>query len=435
MSRIRGKIAASAAIIISILALDTSERIISSPDPQVLDSNFYMVATFLSTVICFIITYLYVNHVANRRRKVMVAAGFLSIIALILPMRFFLDPPRWDFEYRLIIGIDKLANTVFLSMTYIRDVNIKILCSVFISHVIILEIHTSDPYMQSFNAIFTSTCCIIVFISIFWLYMRVTLEGKRKIIIATAFIFLFFVIILTYIVFIWFSRWQLLFDVLYCINIPLLFLYPLYTHVYARIRDDQYNFLDLTELPTRFTFKDINEATRNFRTPIGQGAFSTVFKGTLQDGTIVAVKQIKGQPGLEDDFNNEITIIGSIQHINLVHLLGYCLTRRGEKFLVYPFFENGSLDTWLFAVEEKRRHLTWALRYQIAVDVAKALAYLHHDCRHQILHLDIKPANILLGGRFRAILSDFGISKSMSREESSMITRARGTVLLNLSSN
>ncbi|KAJ1689950.1 hypothetical protein LUZ63_014105 [Rhynchospora breviuscula] len=255
--------------------------------------------------------------------------------------------------------------------------------------------------------------------------MRVTLGRTRKIIVATLFSFMLLGLTVTSV---WFSHWNLLFNIMYCINIPLLFLYPLYTRTYEMFQDNEYNFLDLTELPTRFTFKDLNQATRNFEIPIGKGASSTVFKGTLRNGTVVAVKQINGQSNSEDQFNTEIAIIASVQHINLVRLLGYCLTPRGERYLIYPFFENGSLDTWLFAAEERRSRLTWALRYEIAVDVAKALAYLHLDCRHQIIHLDIKPANILLGRGFQALLSDFGISRAMSREDNIVMTRARGTV-------
>ncbi|KAJ3685293.1 hypothetical protein LUZ61_014457 [Rhynchospora tenuis] len=184
----------------------------------------------------------------------------------------------------------------------------------------------------------------------------------------------------------------------------------------------------MAELPTRFMFKDLQNATNNFQINNGEGGSGTIFKGTLTDGSIIAVKHIKGQQSGENEFKTEITIIASLQHINLVHLLGYCLTQNGERYLVYPFFENGSLDAWLFADEDKRSHLTWALRYQIAVDVSKALAYLHHDCRHRILHLDIKPANILLDGSFRALLSDFGISRSMERDKANVMTRARGTV-------
>ncbi|KAF3340810.1 receptor-like protein kinase [Carex littledalei] len=170
------------------------------------------------------------------------------------------------------------------------------------------------------------------------------------------------------------------------------------------LRDDQYNYLEIAGLPTRFTIQELETATGNFQTPIGEGGSGAVFKGTLEDGSIVAVKRIKGHASGEAEFRTEITIIASLQHISLVRLLGYCLTTRGDRYLIYPFFENGSLDAWIFKDEEKRAHLTWMYRHRIASDVAKALAYLHHECHHRILHLDIKPANILLDSSFRALV-------------------------------
>ncbi|KAJ4780271.1 Receptor-like kinase [Rhynchospora pubera] len=187
------------------------------------------------------------------------------------------------------------------------------------------------------------------------------------------------------------------------------------------------NLLETVGLPTRLLFRDIKEATRNFHVSIGEGGSGAIFKGMIRDGTVVAVKQIKGQPSRETEFMTELRVIASLQHIKLVRLLGYCLTRRGDRYLIYPFYENGSLDAWLFAGEEKRRLLTWRLRYQIAIDVAKALKYMHYDCLHMILHRDVKPANILLNGEFQALVSDFGISKLVGRYESSVRTKAKGT--------
>ncbi|KAJ1692436.1 hypothetical protein LUZ63_009134 [Rhynchospora breviuscula] len=181
-------------------------------------------------------------------------------------------------------------------------------------------------------------------------------------------------------------------------------------------------------LPARFTIKELEIATRNFQTPIGEGGSGAVFKGTLEDGSFVAVKRIKGQASGEAEFRTEITIIANLQHINLVCLLGYGLSRGGNRYLIYPFFQNGSLVAWLIKDQEKRVHLTWMHRYRIASNVAKVLAYLHHECHHQILHLDIKPVNILIDSSFRALVSDFGISKSIGKDESTVMTRARGMI-------
>ena len=91
--------------------------------------------------------------------------------------------------------------------------------------------------------------------------------------------------------------------------------------------------------------------------------------------------------------------------------------------LVYECMSNGSLDRWLF----RDAVLDWPTRYQIAVDTGKGLAYLHDDCRHTIIHLDVKPQNILLDDKFRAKVADFGMSKLFEEEMTEVVTRMHGT--------
>ena len=151
-----------------------------------------------------------------------------------------------------------------------------------------------------------------------------------------------------------------------------------------------------------------------------------VFKGILDDGTAIAVKRIDGEEHEDEEFKAEVAVLATIQHRNLVQLLGFCLVPRGPRFLVYEFIENGSLDNWIFN-GDNRRVLPWAFRYSIAVDVARALSYLHHDCRTRVLHLDIKLENILLDGDFRARVADFELSKLMGADEGRILTTVRGT--------
>ncbi|KAF0920065.1 hypothetical protein E2562_032756 [Oryza meyeriana var. granulata] len=182
-------------------------------------------------------------------------------------------------------------------------------------------------------------------------------------------------------------------------------------------------------LPREYSYSEIKEMTKDFASMVGRGGSAAVFRGVLDDGAVVAVKRIGSDKSVgEVEFLTEVTIVASVHHYALVGLHGYCLQRGGDRYLVYPFFENGSLDSWLFADEERRSHLAWATRRRIAIDVARALAYLHHECRQQILHLDIKPANILLDGDFRPHVSDFGISMSIGRDLTSVDTRGRGTL-------
>lgn len=196
----------------------------------------------------------------------------------------------------------------------------------------------------------------------------------------------------------------------------------------------QYSFLrKVTGLPTRFHYEALEAATDKFRVLIGRGSSASVFKGVLDGGTPVAVKRVEDSDHSDRVFRSEVAAIGRAQHANLVHLLGYCIVPRSRvRLLVYEFVDNGSLDTWIFPAkgskpEQQRKCLPWALRCRAAVDVARALAYLHQDCRSRVLHLDVKPENILLDGGFRALVADFGLSKVMGRDESRVVTTVRGT--------
>ncbi|XP_073132508.1 probable receptor-like protein kinase At5g20050 [Henckelia pumila] len=195
----------------------------------------------------------------------------------------------------------------------------------------------------------------------------------------------------------------------------------------------EYSFLrKVAGVPTKFRFRELEEATDGFRSMVGRGGSASVFKGMLSDGTAVAVKRIDGEDGGgEKAFKSEVAAIASIQHVNLVRLLGYCIASAGPRFLVYGFVFNGSLDNWIFPKTGGRGRrsgcLPWNSRCRVALDVAKALSYLHHDCRSCILHLDVKPENILIDEDFRAVVADFGISKLKGKEQSRIVTRLQGT--------
>ncbi|OWM71723.1 probable receptor-like protein kinase At5g20050 [Punica granatum] len=194
----------------------------------------------------------------------------------------------------------------------------------------------------------------------------------------------------------------------------------------------EYSFLrKVAGVPTKFRYREIEEATDNFQALVGRGASASVFKGILTDGTQVAVKRIDGQERGEKEFRSEVSAIAGVQHVNLVRLLGYCCVTGGPRFLVYDFIPNGSLDCWIFPKKNRRNRpggcLSWDLRYKIAIDIARALSYLHHDCRSRVLHLDVKPENILLDENYRGIVADFGLSRLMGKDESRIVTTIRGT--------
>ncbi|KFK26251.1 hypothetical protein AALP_AA8G222800 [Arabis alpina] len=195
----------------------------------------------------------------------------------------------------------------------------------------------------------------------------------------------------------------------------------------------EYSFLrKVAGVPTKFKLEDLEEATDGFRSLIGKGGSGSIFKGVLRDGSQVAVKRIEGEEKGEREFRSEVAAIASVQHKNLVRLFGYSSANSPNRFLVYEYIVNSSLDLWIFPEKSgcRRRSggcLSWYQRYQVAIDVAKALAYLHHDCRSKILHLDVKPENILLDENYRAVVTDFGLSKLVARDESRVVTDICGT--------
>ncbi|XP_058219453.1 G-type lectin S-receptor-like serine/threonine-protein kinase SD2-5 [Rhododendron vialii] len=183
---------------------------------------------------------------------------------------------------------------------------------------------------------------------------------------------------------------------------------------------------ELPGLSTRFSYEDLKSATENFSKKLGQGGFGSVFEGTMGNGTKVAVKRLNGIGQVKKSFLAEVKTIGNIHHVNLVRLIGYC-AEKSETLLVYEYMCNGSLDKWIFRKNEELLPLEWRLRRKIISGMAKGLAYLHEECRQKILHLDIKPQNILVDENFEGKVADFGLSKLIAKEQSRVVASMQGT--------
>ncbi|KAJ0825366.1 putative protein kinase RLK-Pelle-SD-2b family [Helianthus annuus] len=174
-----------------------------------------------------------------------------------------------------------------------------------------------------------------------------------------------------------------------------------------------------------FVYRDLQIATKNFSEKLGGGGFGSVFKGVLRDSSIVAVKKLESVSQGEKQFRSEVSTIGTIQHVNLVRLRGFC-AQGSRKLLVYDYMPNGSLDSHLFH-EKQDNILNWTTRYEIALGIARGLVYLHEKCRDCIIHCDIKPENILLDADFCPKIADFGLAKLVGRDFSRVLTTFRGT--------
>ncbi|XP_010058356.2 probable receptor-like protein kinase At1g11050 [Eucalyptus grandis] len=185
-----------------------------------------------------------------------------------------------------------------------------------------------------------------------------------------------------------------------------------------------------------FRFSELERATNRFSQGnfIGQGASGLVYKGTLSDGTLVAVKQIIDiDTEGDEEFSNEVEIISKIRHRNLLSLRGCCVKsddfRGKRRYLVYDYMSNGSLSDNLSigSAGLKRNALTWPQRKKIILDVAKGLAYLHDGIKPAIYHRDIKATNILLDSDMNASVADFGLAKQSREGQSHLTTRVAGT--------
>ncbi|XP_027931027.1 cold-responsive protein kinase 1-like [Vigna unguiculata] len=191
------------------------------------------------------------------------------------------------------------------------------------------------------------------------------------------------------------------------------------------------NILGATDLkgPVSFRYKDLKAATKNFsdENKLGEGGFGDVYKGTLKNGKIVAVKKlILGPSGkVDDQFESEVKLISNVHHRNLVRLLG-CCSKGQERILVYEYMANKSLDRFLFG--EGNDSLSWKQRYDIILGTAKGLAYLHEDFHVCIIHRDIKTSNILLDDEMQPRIADFGLARLLPEDQSHLSTRFAGTL-------
>ncbi|KAM3704437.1 hypothetical protein ACB098_03G003100 [Castanea mollissima] len=181
------------------------------------------------------------------------------------------------------------------------------------------------------------------------------------------------------------------------------------------------------ELPL-FSFSSVSIATDYFSASnkLGEGGFGPVYKGSLLNGQLVAVKRLSRKSGQGwEELKNEAMLIAKLQHNNLVKLLGCCI-ERDEKILIYEYLPNKSLDYFLF---DPIRHgiKDWETRTHIIEGIVQGLLYLHQYSRLQIIHRDLKASNILLDKDMNPKISDFGLARIFCGNGSQATNRIVGT--------
>ncbi|XP_058776436.1 proline-rich receptor-like protein kinase PERK13 [Vicia villosa] len=176
-----------------------------------------------------------------------------------------------------------------------------------------------------------------------------------------------------------------------------------------------------------FSYEQIVEITNEFSSEnvIGEGGFGRVYKASMPDGRVGAVKLLKVGSGQgEREFRAEVDIISRVHHRHLVSLIGYCISEQ-QRVLIYEFVPNGNLDQHLH--ESEWNVLDWSKRTKIAIGAARGLAYLHEGCNPKIIHRDIKSSNILLDNAYEAQVADFGLARLTDDANTHVSTRVMGT--------
>uniref|UniRef100_A0ACD5Y3E3 Uncharacterized protein n=2 Tax=Avena sativa TaxID=4498 RepID=A0ACD5Y3E3_AVESA len=188
----------------------------------------------------------------------------------------------------------------------------------------------------------------------------------------------------------------------------------------------------------------LEEITNNFsdKRIIGQGGVGVVYKGVLQNGEMIAVKKIVSllMPNMKKKFENEVSHLIRLKHPNIVRCVGYCyetrnacveyngelvFVERAERLICLEYMSKGSLENYL---SDESSGLDWSTRYKIIKGICNGLYHLYEETHKPIMHLDLKPANILLDDRMEPKITDFGLSRLFDHEETIHTSSRDGTL-------
>ncbi|KAJ7982269.1 Receptor-like protein kinase [Quillaja saponaria] len=201
------------------------------------------------------------------------------------------------------------------------------------------------------------------------------------------------------------------------------------------LRDEEY-YYNLIIIP-KFFYSDIYLATNGFATKnlIGKGAFASVYKAEFRSWSgpavfrtrspqLLAVKVLDLKSKSSNSYDVECEAWRNTRHRNLVRIVTSCssVDHTGAEFkaLIMEYMSNGNLNKWLYPKDniKSKPSLSLTQRLNIAIDVASALDYLHHDCNPPVVHCDLKPGNVLIDENMVGHVGDFGLSRIIVQKSS-----------------
>ena len=153
---------------------------------------------------------------------------------------------------------------------------------------------------------------------------------------------------------------------------------------------------------------------------IGQGSFGEVYVGTFL-GSPCAIKtmlpKLQAQPKLVKQFVEEILLMSTLRHPNVVMFLGAC-TKVPNLSMVLEFCDHGSLHDFLKREAKHGIKITMSLIFRFALDVARGVYYLHRKCK--VVQRDLKARNVLVDKSLNAKVADFGLSRVLGETDASL---------------
>ncbi|KAM0928617.1 hypothetical protein ACQ4PT_002586 [Festuca glaucescens] len=191
------------------------------------------------------------------------------------------------------------------------------------------------------------------------------------------------------------------------------------------------------------TFQHLKDITNNFceEMIVGRGGFGVVYKGFIGDGKMIAVKKlVQSISGSQEQFENEINLLMKLKHPNIVQLVSYCyetqrlhnqyegkpiFAENTQCLLCLEYLPNGSLEKY---ITDASSGLDWPTRYKIIEGISYGLQYLHEQDGGPIIHLDLKPGNILLDEKMIPKVTDFGLSRLNDEKQTIHTENISGTL-------